>query len=181
MTAKGLTAKDYLYYRRNIAAGDGARGSEPTVSSDQPGVPPRVWHGQAAEAMRLSGVVSEPQMRALFGLGMHPDAVKIVARKLADGGTSKEALRAARLGPAVPQLSELSALDEEIEEVLQHAAEELCRPLTKAETQHLRMRTAARAFEAEYHRTPADGAELGRFLAARTGPQRHARTAPRST
>ncbi|MFE7328055.1 MobF family relaxase [Streptomyces sp. NPDC057565] len=176
MTAKGLTAKNYLYYRRNIAAGDGARGSGPTVSSDEPGVPPGVWHGQAARALGLTGVVSEPQMRALFGLGMHPDAEKIVTRKLGDGGTSKQALKAAKLGPAVPQLSEHSALDEEIEQVLQHAAEELCRPLTKAETQHLRMRTAARAFEAEYHRPPADGAELGRFLAARTGPQRHART-----
>ncbi|MDX2733626.1 MobF family relaxase, partial [Streptomyces sp. PA03-2a] len=176
MTAKGLTAKNYLYYRRNIAAGDGALGSEPAVSSDEHGVPPGVWHGQAAGAMGLSGVVSEPQMRALFGLGMHPDAVQIVARKLGEGSTSKEALRAARLGPAVPQLSELSPLDEEIERVLQHAAEQLCRPLTKTETQDLRMRTAARAFEAEYHRPPGDGAELGRFLAARTGPQRHART-----
>ncbi|MFE4925157.1 MobF family relaxase [Streptomyces sp. NPDC056661] len=176
MTAKGLTAKNYLYYRRNIAAGDGARGSEPTVSWAEPGVPPGVWHGQGARALGLSGVVSDPQMRALFGLGMHPDAEEIVARALGDGDTSAQALRAARLGPAVPRLSELSALDEEIEEVLQHAVERLCRPLTKAETQHLRMRTAARAFEAEYHRPPGDGAELGRFLAARTGPQRHART-----
>ncbi|WP_327425337.1 relaxase domain-containing protein [Streptomyces sp. NBC_01707] len=176
MTAKGLTAKNYRYYRRNIAAGDGALGSEPTVSSGTPGVPPGVWHGRSAQALGLSGVVSEPQMRALYGLGMHPDAERIVARALGDGDTSKQALRAARLGPAVPQLSELSALDEEIEEVLQHAAEQLCRPLTKAETRHLRMRTAARAFEAEYHRPPADGAELGRFLAARTGAQRHART-----
>lgn len=176
VTAKGLTARNYLYCRRNIAAGDGARGSGATVSSDEPGVPPGVWHGKAAEAMGLSGVVSEPQMRALFAVGLHPDAVKIVARKLGDGSTSKEALRAARLGPAVPQLSELSPLDEEIEEVLQHAAEELCRPLTKAETQNLRMRTAARVFEAEYHRPSADGVEPGRFLAARSGPQCHART-----
>lgn len=112
--------------------------------------------GRAARVLGLSGVVSEPQMRALFGLGMHPDAVKIVARKLGDGDTSKQALRAARLGPAVRQLSELSPLDEEIEEVLQHAAEQLCRPLTKAETRHLRMWSAARVFEAEYHR-PSSG------------------------
>lgn len=71
MTAKGLTAKNSLYYRRNIAAGDGVRGSEPTVSSGEPGVPPGVWYGQAARDMGFSGVVSEPQMRALSGLGMH--------------------------------------------------------------------------------------------------------------
>ncbi|MGX1886793.1 MobF family relaxase [Streptomyces sp. NPDC055287] len=176
MTAKGITAKGYRYYRRNIAAGAGAQGSEPTVSSSAPGVPHGVWHGQAARALGLAGVVTEPQMRALFGLGMHPDAEAIAARELAQGTSLKQAMKAAKLGPAVPRLSELSPLDQQIEQVLQQAAEQLCRPLTKAETQQLRNRTAALAFKAEYHRAPADGAELGRFLAARSGPQRHGRT-----
>ncbi|MER5376301.1 MobF family relaxase [Streptomyces sp. NPDC002553] len=176
MTAKGITAKNERYYRRDIALGDGARGSEPTVSSSVPGVPPGLWHGRAARSLGLSGVVSEAQMRALFGLGMHPDAEAIAARELARGSSLKKAMAAAKLGPAVPQLAELSPLDKEIEQVLQQASEQLCRPLTKAETKELRMRTAALAFEAENHRAPADGAELGRFLAARTGPQRQART-----
>jgi len=176
MTVKGITAKGERYYRRNIAAGDGARGSEASVSSSVPGVPPGQWHGQAARAMGLSGTVSESQMRSLFGLGMHPRAQEIIIERQADGATVGQALKAAKLGPAVPQLSELSPLDQEIARVLQYAGEQLCRPLTKAETQALRMRTAARAFEAEYHRAPSGGAELGRFLAARTGPQRQART-----
>ncbi|MFJ9580890.1 MobF family relaxase [Streptomyces sp. NPDC101191] len=176
MTAKGITAKNERYYRRDIALGDGARGSEPTVSSSVPGVPPGLWHGRAARSLGLSGVVSEAQMRALFGLGMHPDAEAIAARELARGASLKKAMKAAKLGPAVPQLAELSPLDKEIEQVLQQASEQVCRPLTKAETKELRMRTAALAFEAEYHRAPADGAELGRFLTARTGPQRQART-----
>lgn len=176
MTAKGITAKNERYYRRNIALGDGAQGSGPTVFSSVPGVPPGVWHGRAARSLGLSGIVSEAQMRALFGLGMHPDAEAIAARALAQGSSLKQATKAAKLGPAVPQLAELSPLDKEIEQVLQQAGEQLCRPLTKSETQDLRMRTAALAFEAEYHRAPADGTELGRFLAARTGPQRQART-----
>ncbi|MFF1680738.1 MobF family relaxase [Streptomyces sp. NPDC058256] len=176
MTAKGITAGRERYYRRNIALGDGAQGSEPTVSSNEPGVPPGVWHGQAARALGLSGVVSERQMRALFGLGMHPDAEAIAARELAQGSSPKQAMKKAKLGPAVPQLAELSPLDQEIEQVLQQAGEQLCRPLTKAETKDLRMRTAALTFDAEYHRAPADGAELGRYLAARTGPQRRALT-----
>lgn len=176
MTAKGITAGRERYYRRDIALGDGAQGSAPTVSSNVPGVPPGVWHGQAARALGLSGIVSETQMRALFGLGMHPDAEAIGARELAQGASLKQAMRAVKLGPAVPQLAELSPLDKEIEQVLQQASEQLCRPLTKAETKDLRMRTAALAFEAEYHRAPADGTELGRFLAARTGPQRQALT-----
>lgn len=176
MTVKGITAGRERYYRRNIALGDGAQGSEPTVSSSVPGVPPGVWHGRAARALGLSGIVSETQMRALFGLGMHPDAEAIAARELSEGASLKRAMKAARLGPAVPQLAEPSPLDKEIEQVLQQASEQLCRPLTRTETKDLRMRCAALAFESEYHRAPADGAELGRFLAARTGPQRQART-----
>ncbi|MFI1701417.1 MobF family relaxase [Streptomyces bobili] len=176
MTAIGITAGRERYYRRNVAVGDGAQGTELTVSSSVPGVPPGVWHGQAAQALGLSGVVSDTQMRALFGLGMHPDAEAIAARELGEGASLKRAMKAAKLGPAVPRLAEVSPLDKEIERVLQHVEEQLCRPLTKAETRSVRMRTAAHAFEAEYHRAPADGAELGRYLAARTGPQRRALT-----
>ncbi|MGW4935138.1 MobF family relaxase [Streptomyces sp. NPDC004166] len=176
MTAKGITAKGYRYYRRSIAAGDGAVGGVATVSSSVPGVPPGVWHGQAADVLGLSGVVSEEQMRALFGLGMHPDAEQIAARELTRGVSLRQAMKAAKLGPAVPQLPELSPLDKKIEQVLQHAAEQVCRPLTKAEIRDLRHRTAALAFEDEYHRAPSDGAELGRFLAARTGARRRAVT-----
>ncbi|EGE39527.1 TrwC relaxase [Streptomyces sp. ACT-1] len=176
MTVKGITAGQERYYRRNIALGDGAQGTEPTVSSSVPGVPPGVWHGQAAAALGLSGLVADAQMRALFGLGMHPDAQAIAARELSEGASLKRAMKAAKLGPALPQLAESSPLDKEIEQVLEHVTEHLCRPLTKAETKDLRMRTAARAFEAEYHRAPADGAELARYLAARSGPQRRAVT-----
>ncbi|MGZ2361686.1 relaxase domain-containing protein [Streptomyces sp. 372A] len=176
MTANALTAGRERYYRRNIARGDGAPGAELTVSSSVPGVPPGVWHGQAARALGLSGIVSDTQMRALFGLGMHPDAERIAAGELGAGASLKQAMKAAKLGPAVPRLAELSPLDQEIQQVLEHIGERLCRPPTKAETKDVRMRCAARAFEAEYHRTPADGAELGRYLAARSGPQRRAVT-----
>ncbi|MER7000703.1 MobF family relaxase [Streptomyces sp. NPDC000410] len=176
MTANAFTAGRERYYRRDIALGDGAQGAELTVSSSVPGVPPGVWHGQAARALGLSGIVSDAQMRALFGLGMHPDAEAITARELSEGASLKRAMKKAKLGPAVPRLAELSPLDKEIEQVLDRVSEQLCRPLTKAETKDLRMRCAARAFEAEYHRAPADGAELGRYLAARSGPQRRAVT-----
>ncbi|MGW1155972.1 MobF family relaxase [Streptomyces rubiginosohelvolus] len=176
MAAKGIRAGRERYYRRNIAVGDGARGAELTVSSAVPGVPPGVWHGQGAAVLGLSGVVGDAQMRALFGLGMHPDAEAIMARELGEGTSLRKAVKAAKLGPAVPRLAESSPLDREIEQVMSDVSEELCRPLTKAETRDLRMRTAARAFEAEYRRAPADGAELGRYLAARTGPQRRAVT-----
>ncbi|OEJ23278.1 hypothetical protein AR457_00700 [Streptomyces agglomeratus] len=177
MTAKGITAKGYHYYRRIIATGDGAQGSEPTVSSTVPGVPHGIWHGLAARALGLEGVVTEPQMRALSGLGK---CIRTRRRSRpgswALGASLRQAVKAAKLGPAVPRLSERSPLDQSIEQVLQEAAEQLCRPLTKAETGQLRHRTAALAFAAEYHRAPADGAELGRYLTARTGPQRRGRT-----
>ncbi|MEU2057144.1 MobF family relaxase [Streptomyces bungoensis] len=176
MTANAFTAGRERYYRRGIARGDGAPGAELTVSSSVPGVPPGVWHGQAAAALGLSGVVSDAQMRALFGPGLHPDAEEIAARELGAGASLKRAMKAAALGPAVPRLTEVSPLDREIEQVMEQVSERLCQPLTKAETKDVRMRCAAHAFEAEYHRAPADGAELGRYLAARSGPQRRAIT-----
>ena len=72
MTANAFTAGRERYYRLGLARGDGAWGAEPPVSSSVPGVPPGVWHGQGAAALGLSGVVSDAQMRALVGLGMHP-------------------------------------------------------------------------------------------------------------
>ncbi|MER5888046.1 MobF family relaxase [Streptomyces sp. NPDC001941] len=172
MTAAAFTAGRERYYRRDIAVGDGAPGTALTVSSSVPGVPPGLWHGQGARALGLSGIVSDLQMRALFGLGMHPDAAKIAARALGEGASLKQAVKAARLGPAVPRLAELSPLQAETEQVLQELTARLCRPLSRAEKRDVRMRCAASAFEAEYHRAPADGAELGRYLAARSGPQR---------
>ncbi|GAA2387446.1 hypothetical protein GCM10010378_30670 [Streptomyces viridochromogenes] len=48
-------------------------------------------------------------------------------------------MKAARLGPA---LAELSELNREIEQVLEHVGEQLCRALTKVETRDVRMRCA---------------------------------------
>ncbi|MGW8995021.1 MobF family relaxase [Streptomyces zhihengii] len=176
MTGAAVTAENYRYYRSSVAAGDGIQGGEPAVSSSEPGVPAGVWTGRAAAAMGLTGEVSEPQMRALFGLGMHPDAEERIAAELARGASIRQAFTAAKLGRAVPQLAEQSPLDKTVEEVLDLAAARLCRPLTKSERRELTHRTAALAFEAEYHRSPADGKELGRYLAARTGPKRRAVT-----
>ncbi|WP_326580813.1 relaxase domain-containing protein [Actinacidiphila glaucinigra] len=176
MTCKAVTAAGYAYYRRNIAQGDGARGGGVAVSSAMPGVPVGQWHGRGAAVLGLAGEVSEPQMRALFGLGMHPDAEAIVARETWAGATKKQAWDAAKLGPAIPSLAEGSPLDRQIEQVLQQASEQLCRPLTAAEARNLKMRVAARAFRAAYRRAPGDGKELARFLASHTGKQRQART-----
>ncbi|MFE0773291.1 MobF family relaxase [Streptomyces sp. NPDC058861] len=176
MTGAAVTAENYRYYRSNVAAGDGVQGGGQAVSSSQPGVPAGVWTGRAAAALGLAGEVTEPQMRALFGLGMHPDAEERIAAELARGASPRQAIKTAKLGRAVPQLSELSPLDKQIAEVCDLAAERLCRPLTKSERRDLTHRTAALAFEAEYHRRPGDGEELGRFLAARRGSQRRAVT-----
>ncbi|WP_326581563.1 relaxase domain-containing protein [Actinacidiphila glaucinigra] len=176
MTCKAITAAGYAYYRRNITKGDGARGGGVAVSSSMPGVPAGQWHGRGAAVLGLAGEVSEPQMRALFGLGMHPDAEAIVARETRAGATKKQAWEAAKLGPAIPSLAEGSPLDRQIEQVLQHESEQLCRPLTTAEARDLKMRVAAQAFRAAYRRAPDDGKELARFQASHTGKQRQART-----
>ncbi|MEV6013639.1 MobF family relaxase [Streptomyces sp. NPDC051976] len=145
-------------------------------------VPEGRWQGRGATALGVSGVVSADQMQALFGLGLHPNAGSIIAAGLRDGdGTVSAAARgrawrAARLGPPVLNLSESSPLDRAVQEVVEAVEEERCRPLTAGERRQVRLRIAAVHFEEEYRRRPADGAELGRFAAARSGPQRISRT-----
>ena len=66
----------------------------------------------------MNGEVSEAQMKALFGEGMHPDADTLVAERVAAGDTPTDAIAAARLGspyyrlntPEAPVSAELAAL-----------------------------------------------------------------------
>ncbi|GMA37769.1 relaxase domain-containing protein [Demequina litorisediminis] len=49
------------------------------------GNPAGQWWGRGAEALRVSGAVTEAQMLALFGEGRHPDADRIEAQLTAQG------------------------------------------------------------------------------------------------
>ncbi len=81
MTMHILSAGDgYAYYTNEVATGDIKRepGRELGDYYTADGNPPGVWMGSGLSLLGVSGAVSEDQMRALFGEGLHPDADRII-------------------------------------------------------------------------------------------------------
>ena len=75
MTLHVLHAGDgYTYLTRQVASGDHQRrrGQALTDYYAAAGNPPGRWVGTGLAAMGVDGAVSEAQMRALFGEGLHP-------------------------------------------------------------------------------------------------------------
>ncbi|TSD93751.1 AAA family ATPase [Skermania sp. ID1734] len=102
MTVHRLHAGDgYTYLTRQVATADRERepGEKIVDYYTAHGTPPGHWWGHGASEMGVEGQqVSEEQMLALFGEGLHPDADAIIARELAAGKPVKDAVAAAKLG-----------------------------------------------------------------------------------
>jgi len=175
MTIHVLHAGDgYLYLIRSVAAHDGhlAPGESLSAYYTASGQPPGRWAGSGARRHSVSGVVTEAQMRALFGEGMHPDAAAIKARLVADGRGEATADRAVRLGRRFPQYGARGDLRSLARRAYEIAETQLGRALTDPEKLGARQRAAADRFERRVGRAPLDPAEL-----AALGDQRASREA----
>ncbi|GEM43827.1 hypothetical protein NN4_83460 [Nocardia ninae NBRC 108245] len=62
------------------------------------GTPPGIWLGSGTTSLSVSGNVTETQMQALFGEGLHPHANTIIATEITAGKTATQAIDAAKLG-----------------------------------------------------------------------------------
>ena len=74
MTVHKLSAGDgYTYYTREVASGDELRTKDRSLGDyyTVDGNPPGQWGGGGAALLGVSGGVSEVQMAALFGEGLH--------------------------------------------------------------------------------------------------------------
>lgn len=77
MTVHKLSAGDgYAYYTQEVASGDELRRSDRELGDyyTVEGMPPGQWIGHSQELLGVSGDVTEDQMKALYGEGLHPDA-----------------------------------------------------------------------------------------------------------
>ena len=98
MTIAKITAGDgYTYLTRHVAHGDagvaGARDAAAYYTAQ--GNPPGGWTGRGAPLLGLAGrEVTEEQMKALFGLGEHPDG-EADHRRLPQGARPRRDERAA--------------------------------------------------------------------------------------
>ena len=159
MTLHKLTAGDgYLYLTRQVAGGDvpRKRGQDAAGYYTAQGNPPGVWMGSGREVLGLAGEVSEAQMRALFGVGQHPDAERIIQDYLRDhvrsGMTEAElkhtvaqAQTAARLGRPFPVYKRLAPFDERVAGRLSTISQETGRAATVAEVRRVQREEARRS------------------------------------
>ncbi|MFE0776791.1 MobF family relaxase [Streptomyces sp. NPDC058861] len=95
----------YRYYLRQVVVGDYLRPVRTSlgIAQIQVGVPPGRWTGRglADLGLRPGAIVTEDELRQLFGQGRHPHGDRLVAEALAAGKAPAVAARAGKLGRAV--------------------------------------------------------------------------------
>jgi conjugative relaxase-like TrwC/TraI family protein len=178
MTVHILSAGDgYAYYTSETATGDVKReaGQELGDYYTADGNPPGVWVGSGLAALGVTGAVSEAQMKALFGEGLHPDAEQIIAAAQADGKTADEAVAAAKLGRGYYAYNQgTTGLREKITTGYEDFTRINNREPNADERRVIRVREGAQAFRVAKGRQPADKEELGRYITAATRPTQQA-------
>lgn len=156
MTISRLSAGDgYEYYTSCTARGDHqGRDQELGDYYLESGTPAGVWMGRGAAALGIEGEVTEAQMRALFGEGLHPDADRLIAEQIAAGVSAKKAIQSVRLGRkfAAYQVPD-TALKRAIDDALSTEEHRLGRELEADERLRVRMRTAGIEFRAAHGRS----------------------------
>jgi len=84
------------------------RGEDLTEYYTAEGNPVGQWLGSGLANLSVSGPVSEEQMRALFGEGLHPDAEASIRVAVAGGATPEDAVQASRLGRRFPRIQTIA-------------------------------------------------------------------------
>ncbi|TFC87134.1 MobF family relaxase [Cryobacterium sp. TMT3-29-2] len=178
MTMHILSAGDgYVYYTKEVATGDAKRESGRELGDyyTEDGNPPGVWVGGGLAALGVSGVVTEEQMKALYGEGLHPDAERIIADAQAQGKTVGEATKAAKLGRSYYGYStDGTDLSAKIAAGYTDFTQANGREPNVADRRAIRTREGDLAFRDAKGRPPADKDELGRFITAATRPTQQA-------
>lgn len=162
----------YAYYTAMTASGDQRRaeGQELADYYVQTDAPEGRWVGRGCKQLGVSGTVSEAQMKALFGESRHPDADRIEAEIIANGGTVKQADMATRLGRRPYRFDTAgSPLGAQIKDAQAAKEHQLDRPLTVDEIRQVRMSVAATAYKERFGQRPGDNKELATFLSKELG------------
>ncbi|MFC4859248.1 MobF family relaxase [Actinophytocola glycyrrhizae] len=156
MTCHVLHAGDgYTYLTRQVASGDTTRpAGDPLVDYYQvAGNPSGRWVGSGCADLEVSGEVSEDQMLALFGEGLHPNANAIVAERMARGDSYDQALAAARLGRKFYQFDAAVPLVADLRTAYVKFAKRHGRRATVAERRGIKRHVAAEHLAAASHGT----------------------------
>ncbi|NMM90651.1 hypothetical protein B2J88_41045 [Rhodococcus sp. SRB_17] len=169
MTLHRLHAGDgYTYLTRQVAAGDReiGRGQNLADYYVAEGTPPGLWVGNGIDDLGLSGQVSEEQMRALFGEGLHPNADLLFDQAVAAGMSPHAALEAQKLGRAFPKFKNDVPFLNELNAALEAHRKDTGKAPTRDERDELRFILAAKHFHQQHGQSAATKGELVRFMAA---------------
>src|SRR3954452_4226613 len=142
----------YTYLTRSVAACDARLGRSEALADYYvaKGQPPGRWAGRGAATLGVAGVVTEVQMRNLFGEGRHPDAEDVAAGLVASGATPEEAARATRLGRRFPRYQPRPGVARKVADARADAEQRLGRPLS--EDERLSVRRTVLATEYRHRR-----------------------------
>jgi conjugative relaxase-like TrwC/TraI family protein len=166
--AKITAGTGYLYLIRHTALGDADPASKHDAAAyyAAQGNPPGHWTGRGAPLLGLTDQqVTEDQMRALFGLGAHPDMDAIVTayidahrRPWMTGPRwdhlVDDAIRHATLGRQFPRYRQLPPFDDRVRARLDVIRADTHRDPTEAETRRVK------AQEARHQRDAVAGYDL---------------------
>ncbi|GGG59888.1 hypothetical protein GCM10011374_23420 [Kocuria dechangensis] len=167
MTVHKLSAGDgYAYYTSEVASADELRSGDRELGDyyTVAGMPPGQWVAHSTELLGVSGEVSEAQMAALFGEGLHPDADRI----LADGGNQADVALGQKYRRYTTADTEL--IRRLNEEIARHERTTGAAP-SKEQAREIRGRVAGQLFRETHGRDARDAGELGRFITAQTTPK----------
>ncbi|MEV6059891.1 MobF family relaxase [Nocardia asteroides] len=170
----------YQYYLRQTAANDRTARGRTSLSqyySDHGEAPGR-WHGSGLDSLGISAgaEVTEAQMKALFGEGLHPDAEQIRAQvyqhQLSLGVRKREAARAAekatRLGNKFATYEPHSEFRKRCSDAYrEHNYAQNLDPgtaITDDVRARIRTRLARQMFTAEHSRPPLNARELSGWV-----------------
>lgn len=166
MTISRLSAGDgYEYYTSCTARGDHhGRDQELGDYYLESGTPAGQWMGRGAAVLGIEGEVTEAQMKALFGEGLHPDADRLIAEQIAAGMSAKKAIQSVRLGRkfATYQVPD-TALKRAIDNAVVAEERRLGRELDADERLRVRMRTAGIAYR-EAHGRSGNRVEVAKWM-----------------
>jgi conjugative relaxase-like TrwC/TraI family protein len=165
MTVHKLSAGDgYTYYTREVASADELRAGDRSLGDyyTVDGNPPGQWGGAGTAHLGVSGEVTEAQMAALFGEGLHPNAEAML---------TEDPSADVRLGSRYPRYSQK---DNEFRSRVDRALGDFQRMNHRepdADTRRkIRMKEGGQYFRELNGRNPSDKEELGRFVTAQTKP-----------
>lgn len=181
-----------MYLIRQVAAADdtargrGALGDYYSSKGETPGR----WMGSGLAALSqprglaaIAGAdpwtvaagseVNETQMKALFGLGTHPNQDAIIAALTAEGTPQREAEKSARLGAKFRVYSDdgnafRTRLKRAYEAYNRDAEQPAWSPIGEATRATIRTAVATEVFTEQYNRAPRDARELSGFIARNT-------------